>query len=315
MDRSNRPEVLGELNPALRVPTLVLDDGRALGESGAILWYFGEGTRFVPEDRTSGRRCCSGCSSSSTTMSPRLRWCGSGWCTRVRPKSLPTGSSRVQATVRSRRWSVISRSGSSSSAVADAGRHGALRIHARRREAAFELAGYPAVCAGLTALSPRCRGTFRLTHEAWPRRVPTRGSVPLFSQLPGAVFAMLSSVTTKATREAGKRAKVETPWGRATVVEEVKLAQRAGQKRFTSVLQLLESASGERFVRIAYTTDGSVRRGPVTLRPRDLERLREAVRAARPECSARSRRWGLDERCARQASGIDERAENECTVR
>jgi glutathione S-transferase len=51
VDRSNRPELLGGLNPALRVPTLVLDDGRALGESGAILWYFGEGTRFVPEDR------------------------------------------------------------------------------------------------------------------------------------------------------------------------------------------------------------------------------------------------------------------------
>ena len=51
IDRSNRPEVLGGLNPALRVPTLVLDDGRALGESGAILWYFGEATRFVPEDR------------------------------------------------------------------------------------------------------------------------------------------------------------------------------------------------------------------------------------------------------------------------
>jgi glutathione S-transferase len=51
VDRSNRPEVLGGLNPALRVPTLVLDDGRSLGESGAILWYFGEGTRFVPDDR------------------------------------------------------------------------------------------------------------------------------------------------------------------------------------------------------------------------------------------------------------------------
>jgi glutathione S-transferase len=51
IDRSNRREVLGDLNPFLRVPTLVLDDGRALGESGAILWYFGEGTRFVPEDQ------------------------------------------------------------------------------------------------------------------------------------------------------------------------------------------------------------------------------------------------------------------------
>jgi glutathione S-transferase len=49
-DRSNRPELLGGLNPSLRVPTLVLDDGRALGESGAILWFFGEGSRFVPAD-------------------------------------------------------------------------------------------------------------------------------------------------------------------------------------------------------------------------------------------------------------------------
>ena len=51
VDRSNRDEVLGDLNPAQRVPTLILDDGRPLGESGAILWYFGEGTDFVPSDR------------------------------------------------------------------------------------------------------------------------------------------------------------------------------------------------------------------------------------------------------------------------
>jgi glutathione S-transferase len=49
-DRSNRPELLGGLNPALRVPTLVLDDGRPLAESNAILCYFGEGTPFVPRD-------------------------------------------------------------------------------------------------------------------------------------------------------------------------------------------------------------------------------------------------------------------------
>src|SRR2546427_9114648 len=51
VDRSNRRELLGALNPALRVPTLVLDDRRALAESGAILWYFGDGTKFVPADR------------------------------------------------------------------------------------------------------------------------------------------------------------------------------------------------------------------------------------------------------------------------
>ena len=51
VDRANRRDVLGELNPALRVPTLVLDDGRPLAESGAILWYLGDGTRFAPTDR------------------------------------------------------------------------------------------------------------------------------------------------------------------------------------------------------------------------------------------------------------------------
>jgi glutathione S-transferase len=51
IDRSNRPEVLGGLNPSLRVPTIVLDDGRPLAESNAILWYFGEGTSFVPGDK------------------------------------------------------------------------------------------------------------------------------------------------------------------------------------------------------------------------------------------------------------------------
>ena len=51
VDRSTRPDILGGLNPALRVPTLVLDDGRPLAESGAILWYAGEGSRFVPDDR------------------------------------------------------------------------------------------------------------------------------------------------------------------------------------------------------------------------------------------------------------------------
>lgn len=50
VDRSNRKKVLGDLNPGLRVPTIVLDDGRALGESGAILCYLGGGTQYVPED-------------------------------------------------------------------------------------------------------------------------------------------------------------------------------------------------------------------------------------------------------------------------
>jgi glutathione S-transferase len=51
VDRSDRAAILGELNPGLRVPTLVLDDGRPLAESDAILVYFAEGTEYLPEDR------------------------------------------------------------------------------------------------------------------------------------------------------------------------------------------------------------------------------------------------------------------------
>jgi glutathione S-transferase len=51
VERSGRLELLGELNPALRVPTLVLDDGRALAESNAILHFFAEGTPLLPADR------------------------------------------------------------------------------------------------------------------------------------------------------------------------------------------------------------------------------------------------------------------------
>jgi glutathione S-transferase len=51
VDHSNRFELLCNLNPALRVPTLVLDDGRPLAESNAILVYFSEGTPYLPDDR------------------------------------------------------------------------------------------------------------------------------------------------------------------------------------------------------------------------------------------------------------------------
>lgn len=68
-----------------------------------------------------------------------------------------------------------------------------------------------------------------------------------------------------------------TPWGAAHAVEQLTLRQRAGDRRFASIVQLLETEKGERLVRFAYTTDGSTRRGPVTLRARDLERLRAAL--------------------------------------
>jgi hypothetical protein len=70
---------------------------------------------------------------------------------------------------------------------------------------------------------------------------------------------------------------VTTPWGRARVLDELCLEQRAGGRRFASLVQLLEGVEGERYVRFAYSTAGAARRGPVTLRSSDLARLRESL--------------------------------------
>ena len=61
------------------------------------------------------------------------------------------------------------------------------------------------------------------------------------------------------------------------MLEQVSIAQRAGERRFTTIVELLETTSGERLVRFAYTTDGSARRGPVTLRAKDLERMQKLL--------------------------------------
>ncbi len=40
-----------KINPTGAVPAVVLDDGRAIAESNAILTYLADGTRFMPDDR------------------------------------------------------------------------------------------------------------------------------------------------------------------------------------------------------------------------------------------------------------------------
>jgi hypothetical protein len=72
-------------------------------------------------------------------------------------------------------------------------------------------------------------------------------------------------------------AHVTTPWGKATVVETVSVPQRSGERRFTTTVELLETPEGERLLRLAYATGGRARRGPVTLRERDLEKLHAAL--------------------------------------
>jgi hypothetical protein len=84
--------------------------------------------------------------------------------------------------------------------------------------------------------------------------------------------------------------KATTPWGDAVVVDELRLEQRAGERRFASVVQLLEAGKRERLVRFAYATGGVARRGPVTLRAGDLQRLRRAL-DDHPEL-ARTLGWG-----------------------
>jgi glutathione S-transferase len=44
-------DAYAELNPARETPVLELDDGRVITQSGAILWFLGHGTRWLPADR------------------------------------------------------------------------------------------------------------------------------------------------------------------------------------------------------------------------------------------------------------------------
>jgi len=45
-----RPEGLARQNPLNKVPLLVLEDGRCLPESDAIMWHLAQGTPFLPSD-------------------------------------------------------------------------------------------------------------------------------------------------------------------------------------------------------------------------------------------------------------------------
>lgn len=68
-----------------------------------------------------------------------------------------------------------------------------------------------------------------------------------------------------------------TPFGRARIVESVSIRQQVGERRFATLVQLLETERGDELVRFAYATDGTARRGPVTLRARDLARLHASL--------------------------------------
>jgi len=50
VDYSDRIEKLGGLSPTLNLPAVVLEDGRPLAESNAILWYFADGSEYLSDD-------------------------------------------------------------------------------------------------------------------------------------------------------------------------------------------------------------------------------------------------------------------------
>jgi glutathione S-transferase len=74
---SQRAEYL-LLNPAGRTPALLLEDGRAIAESNAILLYLAEGSGFLPTDPSNAPTSTSGCSSSRTCWSRTPARRGSG---------------------------------------------------------------------------------------------------------------------------------------------------------------------------------------------------------------------------------------------
>ena len=151
VDRSDRPEVLGGLNPALRVPTLILDDGRALAESHAIIWYFAEGTPYLPEDRFERARVMQWLCFEQYDLEPTVAV--------VRFWELYSADPPGREEIETRRAAGQRALGALDAALADApggylvgGRYTIADValygytHVAH-EAGFEMAGYPAVAA------------------------------------------------------------------------------------------------------------------------------------------------------------------------
>jgi hypothetical protein len=78
--------------------------------------------------------------------------------------------------------------------------------------------------------------------------------------------------------------KRSTPWGRASLVEEVTVEHELDGRRHEAVVQLLELTDGEQLVRFGARSEGAPRLTCLTLRAEELhaleERLLEAERLA-----------------------------------
>ncbi len=75
--------------------------------------------------------------------------------------------------------------------------------------------------------------------------------------------------------ETTRKQTVTLPWGRATVEDEVAVEGTAGGERHVQVgvARLRERDGGEELLRFFYRSEGRTARGPLTLRPAELDEL------------------------------------------
>jgi hypothetical protein len=71
---------------------------------------------------------------------------------------------------------------------------------------------------------------------------------------------------------------VQLPWGRATVEEEATIAAAASERDLELGVARLRGPDGEQLLRFFYRSSGRTTRGPLTLRPAEVEALARALR-------------------------------------
>jgi len=73
-------------------------------------------------------------------------------------------------------------------------------------------------------------------------------------------------------------AKVQLPWGKATVEEEATIPATAGERDMQLGVARLSGPDGEQMLRFFYRADGRTVRGPLTLRPAEVAALARELR-------------------------------------
>ena len=212
VDRSDRGEVLAGLSPSLNVPTVVLEDGRPLAESNAILWYFADGTPYLPDDPYERAQVLQWMFFEQYKHEPGDR--GGpllGRATPTRPAA--GGDDRGQARGRPRRprarWSATSRDRDffvgERFTIADIALYAYTHV---APEGGFDLEPYPALRAWLdrVAAAARDRPDRRLSRrECWQRAAFVRGQ-PVLLLSAGSVAALVPARSDPLTAQRGSPA-------------------------------------------------------------------------------------------------------------